>query len=108
MNNEARSQYVVIFHATPRSDLGPDYLAIVHSLREKAFAAYGCLDFVYATTPDGDEIAISTWPDAESVRRWKADPAHAAAQAQYARWYTRYRIQVAEVARDYASRDANG
>lgn len=93
--------HVVIFRARHRADIGDDYLPTAMALRDKALAEYDCLEFVYATTPEGEEIAISFWPDAASIKRWKADQAHLAAQGNNARWYTAYRIQVGEIHRDY-------
>jgi len=71
------------------------------ALRDKALADYGCQEFVYATTPEGEEIAISFWPDVESIQRWKAEQSHLAAQHNNERWYSSYRIQVGEIYRDY-------
>jgi len=95
------STHVVIFRARHRPDSADDYLPTVLHLKELALSAYGCLEFLYATTPDGEEIAITYWPDAASILRWKADESHRAAQRQHARWYTSYRIQVGEIHRDY-------
>lgn len=95
--------HVVIFRATPRPDIAADYLPTVLHLKDKALSDYGCLEFVYATTPTGEEIAITFWPDAASIARWKADEEHRAAQHGQARWYASYRIQVGEIHRDYGS-----
>lgn len=103
MVSDSQGCHVVIFRATPHAELDADYLPTALKLRDKALADYGCLEFIYATTPDGDEIALSFWPDAESIRRWKADAEHLVAQRDQARWYSAYRIQVAEIVRDYAS-----
>ncbi len=100
MNNPTTS-HVVIFRARHRADIGDDYLPIAMGLRDRALADFGCLEFVYATTPDGEEIAISFWPDAASIQRWKADEEHRAAQGRNRDWYASYRIQVGEIHRDY-------
>jgi heme-degrading monooxygenase HmoA len=95
------STHVVIFRATHRSDIAPDYLETALALRDRALRDFGCLEFVYATTPAGEEVVLSFWPDAASIARWKADEAHRAAQQGQARWYSSYRIQVGEIHRDY-------
>ena len=58
MTQSAHS-HVVIFRARHRPDIGDDYLPTAMALRDKALAEYGCQEFVYATTPEGEEIAIS-------------------------------------------------
>jgi len=95
------SKFVVIFRATHKPDIGDDYLSTAMSLRDKALANYGCEEFVYATTPEGEEIAISFWPDRDSILAWKNDEEHRAAQKRNPEWYSSYRIQVGEISRDY-------
>ncbi|MGD9602682.1 MAG: antibiotic biosynthesis monooxygenase [Gammaproteobacteria bacterium] len=97
----SKGSHVVIFRARHRADIADDYLPTVLALKERALADYGCLEFVYATTPEGEEIAITFWPDEAAIQRWKADEEHRAAQRQNARWYDAYRIQVGEIRRDY-------
>ena len=92
---------VVIFRARHRADSADDYLPTVLALKERALAEFGCLEFVYATTPDGEEIAITFWPDEASIQRWKQDLAHRDAQARAPTWYSAWRIQVGEIHRDY-------
>lgn len=99
MNNS----HVVIFRAKQVDDIDADYLPTVLQLKDKALTDYGCLEFVYATTPDGEEIAISFWPDAASIARWKRDTEHRVAQGNARRWYASYRIQVGEIHRDYGT-----
>ena len=95
--------HVVIFrarHAAAASD--PAYLETALTLRDKALAEYGCLEFVYATTPDGEEVALSYWPDEAAILRWKQDLEHRVAQQDgYAKWYSEFRIQVGQIERDY-------
>jgi hypothetical protein len=69
MVSDEQSSHVVIFRATPRATLDADYLPTARKLRDKAVADYGCLEFICATRPDGDEIALSFWPDAASIGR---------------------------------------
>jgi heme-degrading monooxygenase HmoA len=99
--------HIVIFRAIHRPDIPSDYLPTALNLRDKALRDYGCLEFVYATTPEGEEVVLSFWPDTASIARWKADEEHRAAQRGQARWYTSYRIQVGEIHRDYGSSSAS-
>jgi hypothetical protein len=92
---------VVIFRARA-GDFDPEHMPTALRLRDTALAEFGCEEFVYATTPDGEEVALSYWPDEASIKRWKAHTEHLAAQREgRARWYSSYRVQVAEITRDY-------
>ncbi len=96
------AQIIVVFRA--RADqMDETYMATALRMRDKAIADYGCSEFVFSATPDGEEIALSYWPDEDSIARWKADMEHLNAQ-QRGRdlWYSSYRVQVAEIRRDYA------
>ncbi len=103
---QATQSHVVIFRARHRADIGDDYLPTAMALRDKALAEFDCLEFIYATTPEGEEIAISFWPDAASIQRWKAEQSHLDAQRNNERWYSSYRIQVGEIHRDYGRNSA--
>ena len=77
-------------------------MATAQKMPDKAIAEYGCSEFVFSATPDGEEIALSYWPDEASIARWKADMDHQYAQQRGRElWYASYRVQVAEILRDY-------
>ncbi|MBE0644169.1 MAG: antibiotic biosynthesis monooxygenase [Bacteroidetes bacterium] len=92
--------YGFFFRARLRS-LDEEYSRMAARMRELALRDFGCLEFHSVT--EGDlEIALSYWPDAESIRAWKAHPEHVLAQqAGRERWYESYSVQVAEVTRAY-------
>ena len=96
--------YAVIFRAEINA-LDEDYDRSVESLRNKAFAEYGCVDFcaVSEGVNVGDkEIAISYWNSLDDVQRWREDIEHAKARAySHGRWYTSIHIDVVEVLRSY-------
>jgi heme-degrading monooxygenase HmoA len=70
-------------------------------MRELAISEFGCLGF-HAVTEGIHEIALSYWPDEESIRAWKAHPEHLWAQrAGQERWYESYSVQVAAITREY-------
>lgn len=99
---------IVVFRAHPRT-ADDAYLETALRMRDKALAEYGCTEFVYATTPEGEEVALSYWPDEASILRWKNDPEHQAAQAQgRSLWYTSYLVQVADITRAYAYDEGHG
>lgn len=92
--------YAVIFRAKSGA-LDAEYSAVAAALREMAIASFGCLEFV-SVTEGRDEIAISYWPDEDSIRKWKAHSDHVVAQ-QLGRekWYESYIVQIAEIKREY-------
>lgn len=92
--------YAVIFTAQVKA-LDSQYFATAARLRELAQERYGCSEFASYTAGD-TEIAISYWPDLQSIRAWKDDAEHRQAQRRgRRRWYSSYRVQVVEVLREY-------
>ncbi|MBM5812826.1 MAG: antibiotic biosynthesis monooxygenase [Gammaproteobacteria bacterium] len=91
---------VVIFRATIR-DLDDEYRRTAQRLRELALGRYGCRGF-HSVTEGRQEVSLSYWPSAASIRAWKADSEHAAAQRLgRERWYESYTVEVAEITRGY-------
>lgn len=78
-----------------------EYSTVAAKMRELALTSFGCLDFVSVTESE-NEVALSYWPDEESIRRWKAHADHLMAQ-QLGRekWYASYIVQIAEIKREY-------
>lgn len=92
--------YVVIFRARVRQ-LDPEYASMAAQLRGRALEQFGCLAF-HAVTEGEAEIALSYWPDLDSIRNWKADAEHLVAQRLgRQRWYEAYEVQIAQVLREY-------
>jgi len=97
-------QIIVVFRARAFAQ-DDDYMATALRMRDKAIAEYGCTEFLFANTPDGEEVALSYWPDEASILRWKQDPEHQAAQARgRGLWYSSYVVQVASIHREYGFR----
>ncbi|WP_371185290.1 antibiotic biosynthesis monooxygenase [Thalassotalea maritima] len=92
--------YAVIFTATT-AVLDDEYHSTVAIMRDLAMTKYGCLDFV-ALSDGMKEIAISYWPNEQSIKHWKNDPQHWLAQHNgQDRWYDSYRVEVVEIKRVY-------
>ena len=90
----------MIFRATVR-EFDAEYAATAARMRELALGEFGCLGF-HAVTEGNEEIALSYWPDEDSIRRWRAHPEHALAQqAGRERWYSGWSVQVARIEREY-------
>lgn len=94
--------YVVIFRARIKQ-LDEEYTRTASRMRELALTRFGCLEF-HAVSEGKQEIALSYWPDEDSIRAWKAHPEHIEAQALgRSRWYESYSVQVAKIGREYRS-----
>jgi heme-degrading monooxygenase HmoA len=92
--------FVVIFRAQVRQ-FDDEYSRTAARMRELAIRQFGCLEF-HAVTEGDQEVALSYWPDEQSIRAWRSHPEHVLAQqAGRDRWYERYSVQVAEVTREY-------
>ena len=95
--------YVVIFTAKI-AELDAEYFDVASKLRDRAMNTYGCTEFI-STTQGKQEIALSYWPDLDSVKRWKADELHIQAQQKgKSNWYQGYRVEVCEITRRYGER----
>ena len=95
--------YAVIFSST-LSDNAEGYGAIMADrMVELAKKQDGFLGVESASrTSDGFGITVSYWRDLESIRRWKAQSEHAAAQKMGRdAFYKNYRLRVARVERGY-------
>jgi heme-degrading monooxygenase HmoA len=91
---------VVIFRARVR-ELDDEYARVAARMRELAITEFGCLEF-HAVSEGADEVALSYWPDEDSIRRWRNHPEHLLAQqAGRQRWYESFSVQVAGITREY-------
>lgn len=92
--------FVVIFRATVRQ-LDPEYSAMAARMRELALTRFGCIEF-HALMEGKQEVALSYWPDEDSILAWRQHPEHIEAQRLgRTRWYESYRVEVTKIARDY-------
>ena len=95
--------FVVVFRAKVRS-LDGQYESVAARMRELALTQFGCIEF-HSVSESPYEIALSYWPDEESIKAWRAHPEHLEAQRLgRERWYESYSVQVAEVQRSYEHR----
>ncbi|MDO9476923.1 MAG: antibiotic biosynthesis monooxygenase [Pseudohongiella sp.] len=98
--------YVVIFRATIKQ-LDEQYAQMAARMRELALTQFGCLEFI-ALSEGQQEIALSYWPDEQSIKQWREHPEHKIAQQLgQQHWYQEYSVQVAHVERHYSSHGAN-
>ena len=92
--------FIVIFRAKIRA-VDEEYSKMAMRLRELALSQFGCIEF-HALTEGQHEIALSYWPDEDSIRAWKSHPEHIRAQQLgKSRWYESYSVEVARMERHY-------
>ncbi|MFA5966422.1 MAG: antibiotic biosynthesis monooxygenase [Sphingomonas sp.] len=102
MRDERHGQIVVIFlsERTDEDDAGYGAAAAAMATLAAAQPGYRGIDSVRGA--DGVGITLSYWADEASALAWKNHPEHTAIRdAGRARWYRRYEVVVADVARDY-------
>jgi heme-degrading monooxygenase HmoA len=91
---------VVIFRARVRS-LDEQYFATAERMRELALTEFGCIEF-HAVAEGQNEVALSYWPNEESIKAWRSHPEHIEAQRLgKEKWYESYSVEVATIARKY-------
>ncbi|MCA8879127.1 MAG: antibiotic biosynthesis monooxygenase [Rhodobacteraceae bacterium] len=93
--------YAVVF-VSLRSGDNPAYARTAEKMEVLAREHPGCLGLDSARGADGLGITVSYWRDEESIRSWKSDARHLAAQILGATaWYSAYSLHVAHVERSY-------
>ena len=94
--------YAVIFSST-LSDNAEGYGEMADRMVELAKKQDCFLGVESASrTSEGFGITVSYWRDLESIKKWKAQSEHAAAQRMGRdAFYKNYRLRVAKVERDY-------
>ena len=94
--------YAVIFSSTLADD-AEGYGEMAARMVELAREQEGFIDVESASrTSEGFGITVSYWRDLESIRKWKAQSEHAAAQKMGRdAFYKNYRLRIARVEREY-------
>lgn len=86
---------------TPRDE--PGYAAMAQRMEDLAAVQPGFLGIDSVRDGTGAGITVSFWADDSSARAWKQIAEHLQAQRLgRQRWYSQYRVVVAEVIRDYS------
>ena len=94
--------YAVIFSST-LSEKAEGYGAMAARMVELAREQEGFIGVESAArTSEGFGITVSYWRDLESIKKWKAQSEHAAAQKMGRdAFYRSYRLRIARVEREY-------
>lgn len=91
--------YAVIF-TSHRTDGDNGYGEMAVKMVELAAAQPGFLGVESAREEVG--ITVSYWSDLESIKAWKANAEHRAAQEKgREEWYSNFRVRISKVEREY-------
>jgi heme-degrading monooxygenase HmoA len=91
---------MIVFRSRLRDDAGADYGETAESMLARARSMPGFVSFKQFKAEDGERLSLIYWESAETLKAWAEDAAHLHAQRRSReRWYSTYRIDVAEVVR---------
>lgn len=92
---------VVVFRSRLTAEAGDDYSAMAAEMLATAKEMPGFVEFKSFHADDGERVSLVYWQDQETMAAWRSHPRHRIAQAGgRSKWYTSYRIEVAEVVRE--------
>lgn len=98
-NTPAPPYYAVIFTSL-RTEGDQGYSDMANLMTELAEQQPGYLGMESARDSVG--ITVSYWSDLESIKQWKANSEHQAAQSSGKElWYSEYKVRISKVERDY-------
>ena len=92
---------VVVFRSRLSAEAGADYSDMAAEMLSSAKEMPGFVEFKSFKSDDGERVSLVYWRDQETMAAWRSHPRHRIAQSSgRAKWYTEYRIEVAEVVRE--------
>jgi heme-degrading monooxygenase HmoA len=93
---------VAVIFTSARTPGDEGYAQTAEEMVALAAAQPGFLGVESARGEDGVGITVSYWRDEPSIRRWREQADHLAAQrAGRGRWYRAYKVRVCRVEREY-------
>ncbi len=100
--NTPEPPYFAVIFTSQRTDGDNGYGAMAERMAELASQQDGYLGAESTRDADGFGITVSYWASQESIKQWKANVEHLAAQAQgRSDWYQQFKVRVARVERAY-------
>lgn len=92
---------IIVFRSVLTKEAGADYDSTSDVMFERASKWPGFVAMKSYESDEGERVTIVWWQDAESLRSWRDDAPHSAAQARgRERWYEWYEMDVAEIVRE--------
>jgi heme-degrading monooxygenase HmoA len=94
--------YAVVFTSLRREEPNDGYGETAERMEHLAAEQPGFLGLESTRGPDGLGITVAYFDSLESIRAWKANAEHQAAQRKGREaWYEAYRVRVCKVEREY-------
>ena len=100
--------HVVIFEVEPNEGRGQDYFDIAAALRPELEKIDGFISVerYESLANPGKYLSLSFWRDADAIEAWHGHAGHSEAQRMgKADIFAGFRIRVAEVVRDYGTKE---
>jgi len=98
--------YAVIFTSQRNGEDDAGYAAMAAAMVKLAAGQPGALGIESTRGANGLGITVAYFTDEASIRAWKANVEHLAAQKLgKQRWYAHYHLRVAKVEREYSGPD---
>lgn len=95
--------YYVVTFASRRTQGNNGYGDMAQKMADMAAQQPGYLGVESARSADGFGITNSFWRDEDSIRAWKRDIDHLAAQKQGREsWYEHYEVRIGRIERAYS------
>jgi heme-degrading monooxygenase HmoA len=91
---------VVVFRSRLSAEAGDDYSDMAAEMLATAKEMPGFVEFKSFKADDGERVSLVYWQDHETMAAWRNHPRHRVAQSKgRSKWYSSYRIEVADIAR---------
>jgi heme-degrading monooxygenase HmoA len=92
---------VVVFRSRLSAEAGDDYSEMAAEMLATAKEMPGFVEFKSFKSDDGERVSLVYWQDHETMAAWRNHPRHRVAQSSgRSKWYTSYRIEVADIERE--------
>jgi len=94
---------IILFRSKLTSQAGDDYEAMNAEMESLVRQNPGFIDVKSYKAEDGERLTVVWWRDEESLREWRQQVRHRAAQKTgREKWYQYYKMEVASVTRESA------
>ena len=96
---------VVLFRSRLSVEAGEEYAEMAERMLDLARGMPGFVSFKHFAAEDGERLSMIEFDSEEHLGAWREHPEHRKAQARgKEKFYTEYRLTVAETIRDYGFR----
>lgn len=92
---------IILFRSKLTGQAGDDYQAMNAEMESVVRQNPGFIDVKSYKSEDGERLTVVWWRDEESLRQWREQVRHRAAQKSgREKWYQYYKMDVASVVRE--------